>query len=186
MEIRPATLADISGLDEIDATIESTDFLHLERGGEGLSLSLRSEVRPLREKLIQAYRTGDELKFAYKQIAGQIDDGLALVVEHDETILASTVSILRPELGTLHLLDVRVDYDFRRQGLATAMLFQVIQTAREHELRAVFAEAQANNLPANQMLHKCGFELSGIDLRRRSNHDLVKESATLLWYATLD
>jgi len=36
------------------------------------------------------------------------------------------------------------------------------------------------------MFEKLDFELSGIDLRRHTNHDLVKERATLFWYATLD
>jgi len=53
-------------------------------------------------------------------------------------------------------------------------------------LRAVAVESRSNNHPAAALFAKCGFELSGIDTRRWSNHDLVKEAATLLWYATLD
>ena len=86
----------------------------------------------------------------------------------------------------MRLLDVRVDYDFRRQGLGSAMVYQVIQRTRELELRAISAEARTNNFPANQFLQKLGFDLSGVDTRRHSNHDMVKESATLFWYAALD
>jgi hypothetical protein len=50
----------------------------------------------------------------------------------------------------------------------------------------VHAETLANNLPANQMLRKLAFELAGLDTHRRSNHDMVKEVATLFWYAALD
>jgi hypothetical protein len=50
----------------------------------------------------------------------------------------------------------------------------------------VAAESLTNNHPAGGLLAQCGFELSGIDIRRRTNHDLVKESATLIWYAALD
>jgi ribosomal protein S18 acetylase RimI-like enzyme len=81
---------------------------------------------------------------------------------------------------------LRVDFDHRREGLATAMMFYVIQTAREAQLRAVAAESAANNDPANQLLAKLGFQLTGLDSHRNSNHDLVKEAVTLLWYATLD
>ena len=88
--------------------------------------------------------------------------------------------------GALHIIDMRVDYDHRRQGLATAMIYQVINRARELEMHAVSAEVSANNLPANQLLLKCAFDLAGIDTKRHSNHDVVKESATLIWYASLD
>jgi hypothetical protein len=53
-------------------------------------------------------------------------------------------------------------------------------------MRAVAADVRANNIPANQLFLKCAFDLSGIDTRRHSNHDVVKESATLIWYAALD
>jgi hypothetical protein len=66
------------------------------------------------------------------------------------------------------------------------MLFQIIQHTRQADLRAVTAEVLSNNYPANQFLLKTGFDLSGIDVRRHSNHDIVKESATLFWYAALD
>jgi ribosomal protein S18 acetylase RimI-like enzyme len=79
-----------------------------------------------------------------------------------------------------------VDYDLRRQGLGMALVYQIVQKTREAELRAVTAETRTNNFPANQLLLKCGFDLGGLDTRRHTNHDMVKESATLLWYASLD
>ena len=64
--------------------------------------------------------------------------------------------------------------------------WSLVAAAREMELRAVSAETLTNNVPAGQLLAKCGFELSGVDTRRHSNHDVVKEAATLFWYAALD
>jgi GNAT superfamily N-acetyltransferase len=186
MQIRPAIRADLEMFDDIDAVVESSSYLHVDRAGEGLDLSLKIETRPLREKLIHPNRLSDDTMFTYRQITEGIDEGIALVAEHDEIIVASAVALLRPESSTLHLVDLRVDYDFRRQGLATAMLFQIIQDARNRQSRAVSAESRANNLPAHQLLLKCSFEFSGIDLRRQSNHDLIKESATMLWYVPLD
>ena len=88
--------------------------------------------------------------------------------------------------GTLVLKELRVDYDFRRQGIGTAFVFQLIQKARELGLRAAMAQSKTNNIGAARLLSKCGFELAGVDTHRDSNHDLVKEAATLLWYAALD
>ena len=48
------------------------------------------------------------------------------------------------------------------------------------------AETLTDNLPAAKLLSKCGFDLAGVDTQRRSNHDLVKEAASLLWYVALD
>jgi ribosomal protein S18 acetylase RimI-like enzyme len=186
MQIRPATPADLDALAEIDGTIESSGYLHLDAAGEGLAHSWRLEERPLREKLIEPNRLSDEAAFLAKQIVTGADDGVVLVAEYDEGIVAMAVAQRRVETGALHVHDLRIDYDLRRQGMGTALVYQVIGQAREGEMRAVSVETLTNNLPANQLLAKCGFELSGVDTRRRSNHDVVKEAATLFWYAPLD
>ena len=186
MQIRPANSADLDALQEIDGTIESIAYLHLDLTGEGAARSWRLEERPLREKLIESNRLDDEAYFAAKQIVTGADEGTVLVAEHADQVVAALVAQPRPALNTLHILDLRVDYDYRRQGLGIAMVYQIIQQARESELRAVSAETLTNNMPASALLTKCGFDLSGIDTRRRSNHDMVKESATLFWYAALD
>jgi ribosomal protein S18 acetylase RimI-like enzyme len=186
MEIRPATRADLDLLLEIDGTVESMQYLHLEQAGEGLKTSWSLDERPLRSKLIESNPLGDDLRFTLKQILTGEDDGVVLVVEHDEQMVGLAISKPEPEHRTMKLLDVRVDYDLRRQGLGMGLIYQIIQKTREAELRAVTAETRTNNFPANQLLLKCGFDLAGVDTRRHSNHDMVKESATLLWYAALD
>jgi ribosomal protein S18 acetylase RimI-like enzyme len=186
MQIRPIVSADLDALAEIDATVESTRYLHLDRGGSGLNVNWKVEERPLRSKLIESNALNDEQRFIVRQIATGADEGIVLVAEHEEQPVALLVAQPQPARGTLKLIDLRVDYDHRREGLATAMLYQLIQTARETELRAVAAETRANNFPANQLLAKLGFEIAGLDAQRHSNHDLVKEAVTLFWYAALD
>ena len=173
MQIRPATTADLDRLRDLDATVESTQHLFLERSGAGLSAAWRIEPRPLREKLIDPNALGDERAFALRQVVTGADEGVALAQ-------------VDPAHGTMRVLDVRVDYDFRRQGLGTVMAYQIIEQARQQGLRAVVAETRANNFPANQFFQKLAFDLSGFDTSRHSNHDLVKEAATLFWYAALD
>ena len=114
------------------------------------------------------------------------NEGLAVVADHENTIVGLMVAQPDPARQTLVLHDLRIDYDFRRQGVAAALLFQLIQFARDSGLRAVMTESKTNNLPAAKLLTKCGFDLAGVDTHRNSNHDLVKEAATLLWYAALD
>jgi GNAT superfamily N-acetyltransferase len=186
MQIRPVTPLDLSGLYDIDGTIESSHYLHLDRTGEGLDVSWKLAERPLREKRTLPNRLSDERQFLLKQVATGADEGIVLIADHEDVPVAMLLAQAEPEYGTIRVHDLRVDFDQRRQGLATAMMYQVIATAREQGLRAVTAESTTDNLPAARFLLKCGFDLSGLDARRFSNHDLVKESVTLHWYAALD
>jgi len=186
MEIRPIRPADLDRLIDIDGTIESSSYLHVESTGEGLAMSWKLEERPLREKRIERNQPTDEMLFMTKQIVTGVEEGVALLAEHEQVNVATLIARLEPEFGTLRMLDVRVDFEHRRQGLASAMVYQVITEARNRELRAVSADSRTDNFPAAQFFAKCGFDLAGLDLRRHSNHDLVKESATLFWYASLD
>jgi ribosomal protein S18 acetylase RimI-like enzyme len=186
MEIRPATAGDVQLLGEIDATIESMQYLHVDRVGEGLSRSWRLQPRPLREKLIAGGAMDEEGLFLFRQIATGADEGLALVAEHEGAIVALLLAQANAVQQILRVNDIRVDYDYRRQGLATALVFAAINHARQMQLRAVAAESLTNNHPAAELFVKSGFEIAGIDDHRRSNHDLVKEAVTLFWYVSLD
>jgi ribosomal protein S18 acetylase RimI-like enzyme len=185
MEIRAMTAADLEGVKDIDATGESSQYLYIERTGEGLEISWKTRLRPLREKRIHRHPLDDEKAFALKQIVTGMDDGIALVAEHDGQRVAAAWGIPVENTSVFRMIDLRVDFDYRRQGLATAMMFQMIQESRDRELRAVMAESSADDFPAMELLRKLGFEPAGLDTHYRSNHDLVKESVVLFFYLTL-
>ena len=185
MQIRPAVSSDIDHLLDIDGTITSNNYLHVERSGEGFAQTWKLEERPLRSKLIEPNTPSDELRFAMKQIVGEIDDGLALVADHGGNAVGLLLAQIDQSKSLLKLLDIRVDHDYRGQGVGSALLFQSIQHARELKLRAVSAQSKSNNLPAANFLLKRGFDLAGLDTHLDSNHDLVKEAVTLFWYAAL-
>jgi GNAT superfamily N-acetyltransferase len=186
MEIRPVRPDDLSALIEIDGTIESSHYLHVDRTGEGLAVQWRLEERPFRQKLIERNRPTDDHQFQLKQIVTGIEEGIALLAEHEDQKVALLFAQQQPQFKTMNVVDLRVDFDHRRQGLASGMLYQVIAEARTRELRAMQIECQTGNFPANQLFAKLGFDLTGLDTQRHSNHDLVKEAATLFWYAALD
>lgn len=185
MQIRPAVAHDLDQLADIDGTITSTNYLHVEKSGEGFAQTWKIEERPLRSKLIEPNAIDDDARFSMKQIVGGIEEGLALVADHEGVVVASLVTQLQPANSTLRVIDLRVDFDHRRQGVGSALLFQAIQQAREMGLRAVAAQTKTNNLPAANFLLKRGFDLAGLDTHLHSNHDLVKEAVTLFWYAAL-
>ncbi len=186
MEIRPTAPADIDALADIDGTIDSSHYLHLERSGEALGICWKLEERPLRQRLIQANAIDDETRFMLRQICSGADEGMAILAEHESAPVASMVAQVQPATGVLRLLDLRVDFDQRRQGLGIAMLYQMINEARQRGLRAAMAQSRTNNAPAAKLLLKTGFDIAGLDAQFHSNHDLVKEAVSLFWYAALD
>ncbi|HSZ55857.1 MAG TPA: GNAT family N-acetyltransferase [Tepidisphaeraceae bacterium] len=186
MEIRPIRPADFDRLIDIDGTIESGSYLHVEQTGEGLEASWKLQERPLREKRMDRNQPTDEITFLMKQIVTGMDDGVALLAEHDQINVATLLARPEPQFRTMRIVDLRVDFEHRREGLASAMIYQLITESRSRELRAVAAETRTDNFPAARFLSKCGFDLAGLDSRRYTNHDLVKEAATLFWYASLD
>lgn len=186
MQIRPAQPDDLDRLLDIDATIESAQYLHIERSGEGLAIRWNVEERPAREKRIDRNPVNEENRFTLRQIIGGIEEGAVLVAEHAGQLVGLAIARPDPERQTLEVLDVRVDYDFRRQGLGSALLFKVIARARAAGLRAVATRTLTSNLPAARFFSKAGFDLAGVDTHFHSNHDLVKEAVALFWYAALD
>jgi ribosomal protein S18 acetylase RimI-like enzyme len=186
MELRTMTTADLPDVIELDGIIESSHYLHVHNAGQGLSISWTIDIRDLRRKIMDANQLDDERLFSIKQVVSGIDEGVALVAQHDNAIIGALLAQPRPANGVLELIDLRIDSDFRRQGIGSGLLFRAIQAARERELRAVLVRTLSNNFPAANFLIKAGFDLTGLDLRQTSNHDLVKDAVTLFWYAALD
>jgi GNAT superfamily N-acetyltransferase len=185
MEIRAMTPADLDGVKDIDATGESSQYLHVERSGERLAISWKTQIRPLREKRVHRHPLDDARAFAFKQIVTGMDEGIALVAEHDGHSVAAALATPDADEDIFRLIDLRVDFDFRRQGLASAMMFQIIQQARQRDHRAVMAACPADDYPMLELLAKLGFEPAGLDTHFHSNHDLVKESVILFFYLPL-
>lgn len=183
---RPLKPEELPLLADIDGTVESSRYLHLNRSLGEFAATWSLEPRDLRERLIDPNRIDETADFAFRQIVGGIEEGVALCIELHGEPVAAVAAQPRPDLRTLHLLDLRVDFDYRRQGLGTALGCAAINVAREGNLRAVTAETRTDNFPAISFLKKLGFEPSGLDTHRHSNHDLVKERATLLWCLALD
>ena len=182
MTIRPATAADLTDLNEIDGTIESPSYAHVDQTVDLLNVSWRLEWRPAREKLVRSNPLSDDTAFMLRQIVSGHDEGVALTAEHDGVAVALLLAQPDPARGVMAVLDCRVDSDHRRQGLAMVMLYQLVERAKDADLRACYATTKTNNAPAARLLEKLGWDLCGLDTRRDGNHDLIKESATLLWY----
>lgn len=186
MEIRSVRPEDLKNLAEIDGTLHASHYLHVDAAGEGIARSWRLEERNFRSPQVFSNPLSDEANFLARQIVLGAEEGVAILAEHDGIAAALLVADLEPQFRTLRIGELRVDSDFRRQGLATAMIYQTIAFGREQGVRAVCTQTLTSNGPAHRLLAKCGFDLAGVDTRRLTNHDLVKESSTLFWYAAMD
>lgn len=170
--------------------MEVTRYLHVEQTGEGLNVGWRVSERAMREARVVGNRMGEDAAFRARQIAMGHDEGLAVVTELRGAVVALAMAVPEAgrggEKGVLRVVDLRVDFDVRREGMGTALMYQVLQHAREKEMRAVVAETRSDNVVGAMFLVKLGFRLAGLDTQRESNHDLVKEQATLVWYAGVE
>jgi ribosomal protein S18 acetylase RimI-like enzyme len=186
MQIRPASASDVKALLALDGHIESARYLHLETSGGGLQPQWRLEERALRARHVDVNPMCTAAKGLLERLTRGADEGVALVADYNQAPIALLIARERLDAQTLEVCDLRIDPGFRRQGIGTALLYRAIGVARERGLRAAAAEAPANNFPACRLLAACGFVLSGVDGRRHTNHDVVREAATLLFYAPLD
>jgi len=61
----------------------------------------------------------------------------------------------------LHILNIAVHPDFRKQGHAKVLVAHILGVAREHRARVVLLEVRASNHPARSLYGKFGFREVG-------------------------
>ena len=76
-----------------------------------------------------------------------------------------------------YISNVAVAPDFRRQGVADALIAALMRRAEERRLAFVTLEVRAGNEPAKALYSKQGFVPVG---RRKNYYDLPKEDAILM------
>ena len=65
-------------------------------------------------------------------------------------------------VGMAHVSNVAVDPEYQRQGVATRLLIELLDQAREHGSAAVTLEARAANKRAHRLYSRLGFQPLGI------------------------
>ena len=65
-------------------------------------------------------------------------------------------------VGMAHVSNVAVDPDYQHQGVATRLLIELLDQAREHGSTAVTLEARAANKRAHRLYSRLGFQPLGI------------------------
>jgi [ribosomal protein S18]-alanine N-acetyltransferase len=76
--------------------------------------------------------------------------------------------------GELHVNNVAVRPEFRRQNIAALLLEAVIRQGRSDGARTAFLEVRAGNIAAQGLYQRCGFQVTG--LRRRYYREPVEDA----------
>jgi len=83
------------------------------------------------------------------------------------------------------LWDIRVDGDYKHQGIGQALFDMAVKWAREQWLVQMKIECQNNNIPAVKFYHKQGAVLSAIDEYAYYREPELRHEAQLIWYLDL-
>ena len=77
-----------------------------------------------------------------------------------------------------HVMNVAVDPDLRRRGVATALLDRLFELTRGDERRGYTLEVRVSNDGAIQLYERLGFEARGL---RRGYYTDNREDALIMW-----
>lgn len=94
---------------------------------------------------------------------------------HQSVVAGFIVS--RLVAGELHVNNVAVRPEFRRQGLATRLLEAVLTQGRRGGAQIAFLEVRAGNEVAQGLYRRCGFQVTG---HRRGYYRQPAEDALLM------
>ncbi|MBV6625683.1 MAG: ribosomal protein S18-alanine N-acetyltransferase [Rivularia sp. (in: Bacteria)] len=81
-------------------------------------------------------------------------------------------------LEEAHITILAVDPQYHRQGMGAALLYSLINTARDRSLERATLEVRASNQSAISLYEKFGFQIAG---RRRRYYKDNDEDALILW-----
>lgn len=79
--------------------------------------------------------------------------------------------------GETEIFNVAVKPEFRRKGIAKALIEKFTEASRQKETQQIFLEVRTSNLGAINLYEKCGFVFCGI---RKDYYDDPKENAILM------
>ena len=112
-----------------------------------------------------------------KSVASELSNPLAfwLVAEEDGRVTGYIGS--QTVMGETDMMNVAVHPDYRKQGIATALIVGLVEELRNMGSRSLTLEVRSSNEPAKQLYEKLGFAEVG---RRKNYYRKPKEDALIL------
>ena len=107
---------------------------------------------------LSLYYSGSTRGWAKEEVENVItSQGYCVIVAKKEEIIVG-YAIAQLAWGKMHLLDIAVKEDMRRQGIGSEMLKYLINQAKEWRLPEVYLEARASNTPAVRLYSRFSFK----------------------------
>ena len=112
-----------------------------------------------------------------KSIAGELENKLALwlVAVEGDTVLGYVGS--QTVMGETDMMNVAVHPDFRRRGVAEALILALVEELKAMDSHCLTLEVRASNAPAIALYEKMGFSQIGL---RKNYYRNPREDALIL------
>lgn len=116
--------------------------------------------------------------WSHSALAEELQNPLAVFYVAEDEISKHAVGYL----GMFHILDeadftnITVLTDYRRKGIASALINKAIEYARNHKLKRITLEVRVSNAPAISLYERYHFVKDGI---RPNFYDSPKEDAAI-------
>ena len=112
-----------------------------------------------------------------KSIASELNNALSLwiVAVEDEKVLGYVGS--QTVMGETDMMNVAVHPDYRKQGIATGLITELIGALKKQESHCLTLEVRASNEPAKNLYKMLDFEEIGI---RKNYYRNPREDALIL------
>ena len=141
VEIRPLTLADLGGIEQIER---------------------------------RAYRTPWSRSMFASELGKQTS--ICLGAFEGEQLIGYVVN--SRYVDAWHVMNVAVDPDFQRRGIATSLLEKLFELTADDPKRGYTLEVRVSNADAIHLYEKLGFEAHGV---RRGYYTDNREDALIMW-----
>lgn len=115
--------------------------------------------------------------WSVKSIASELENELACWLTAVEGDAVAGYIGSQTVMGETDMMNVAVHPEYRRKGIAEALVNALVESLKEQGSRCLTLEVRASNLPAHKLYEKLGFTLIGI--RPRYYHN-PKEDALIM------
>jgi ribosomal protein S18 acetylase RimI-like enzyme len=168
MIVRPATLADLNACLLIDHSSATDHVWQMQvRESESQVGVTFHAVRLPRQMRVEYPRDIEQLVEDWHR------EEAFLVAEADSEVRGYVDLLSMPWQQMGWVANLAVERNYRRRGIATALLRHARQWARQQGLRLLQAEATTKNYPALCLYQKLGFHFCGFNDHYYSNQDIA-------------
>ena len=168
MHIYRADLRDLAGCLQLDGSYETEHVWQINQQQEAGQVVTRFlQVRLPRSMQVQ-YPGWSEALLAHQQRGD-----LILVAAVATQVHGYIDQETQPDQGVGWIHHLVVGPEYRRQGIASALLARGVQHARQQGLAQLMAAVQSKNYPAIQFLQKHNFKFCGYNERYYRSRDIA-------------